>query len=214
MTFWRKTRQSPLAEAIRFAREKGEAEAAREFPLETHIRNEEVRRAADMTREYFLFAKQLRAFDEKNPTHTALLAFINEEGRRFQEHGGAMLSRDGKRFLPREDFMRLAASNPAEAGRHWTFSHRDIVEMLAYQTKISIENRLKTEEERAKSMGFERRAKKDLAPAQTAKEAQPLNPPKATPTPSKGTAASRGGGAGSGAKGDPIDVVTTLGMRG
>jgi hypothetical protein len=211
--------QSPLAEASKLAREKGMAASEAAFPMESRIYKEEMSKAKKMIQEYVKFAKEVGEFNPKNETHTDLLQFINEEGQSFAANGGELLIQNGKRFLPRADYITQLHTDPdGTKQKYWTFSHEDIINMLAWKAKSKIESRVKAEDNARKRDGYERRPKASSSeppkPATTPAppEPTPITPPKATP--------SRGrvpGGPTSTppAPGDakPIDVASVLGMK-
>lgn len=202
---------SPLAQALKTVKDK--PEAAPRFKRHQQIATEEKERAAELTREYFFIAKRLHEFDNSNPVHVELLEFVAEQGKAMLAQPDAVKVRDGKPFLPRDQFARLPA---AEQEKHWTFNHRDIAEMLVYQAKDNAEKRLARELALAKELGFEPAKAPDLAVSQKQGGAapQPINPPKAQPSQAKGPGTdlpprSTGGAA----PAEPIDVVHTLGLR-
>ena len=165
-----------------------QAQIAESYTLEKTIFEEERGRAANMTREALMFSKGLRSYDPKNQAHRELLDFINTQGREFATKGGDLRVRDGRMFLPREQYVPLARSNPAEANKYWTWGDRDLVELLAFDAKARMENRISQAEIVAKRMGFQRvragvsaAAPKAAGSAAPRKEPKPINPPKAAP---------------------------------
>lgn len=202
--------KSPMAAAAKAFQEKGDGADA-EHPLEAEIIRAESQKLATLVTEYSHIAKGVSRFDPQNAYHTGLLNFINEEGAAFARKGGESRVRGGKTFLPRDEFIPLSRSNPAEASKHWTFGHDDVIRMLAWKAKESMESRLKAEEELAIRRGFTRKPRADsaAAPKADASEPQPLTPPAAAPIPARG-------GAPTPVAAQPtneIDVVETLGFR-
>jgi hypothetical protein len=170
-----------------------QTQIAEGYKLEKTIFEEERTRAATMTREALMFSKGLRSYDPNNRTHRELLDFINTQGREFATKGGDLRVRDGRMFLPREQYVPLARSNPAEANKYWTWGDRDLVELLAFDAKARMENRISQAETIAKQMGFQRvRAGVSATPPKPAgtptpkKEPKPINPPKAAPKAARG----------------------------
>ncbi len=186
-------------------------DAAAEFKMEESIREAKTAEAADLAREYTRFANQLSPFDASNPKHKWLLDFINRNGEYHAAHGGDARVRDGKTFVPRLKWAELARTNPEALKNHWTFSHRDVLTILALNTQADIERAIETERNRLKELGFERKPK---APsAQPPKpDPQPLNPPKAKPTPAKGAAEAPKPKVGQTQADTGIDVIATLGL--
>lgn len=200
--------KSVMATAVKALRENGDAAAA-DHPLEAEIIKTESQKLTTLVTEYAQIAKGITRFDQANPWHAGLLKFINDEGDSFALRGGNARARDGKSFLPRAQFVALSRNNPAEAAKHWTFDHNDVVRMLAFQAKASMEYRLKAEEELAAKRGFTRKAKSDSKTTPKV-EPQPLNPPAATPTPARGAAAATPAQV---PASNEIDVVETLGFK-
>lgn len=180
--------KSLVADVVQTYKANGSKAAHEEFPLEAEIISDEVARASALADEYIMFAKGVRQFDQNNKAHGELFRFINEQGDQFAASGSPMLTRDGKRFATRAKYVSMS---PEQRAQHWTFSHHEILNMLGFDAKARIESRLKSELELAERRGF-KRVKKDVsAKAETEKSRQgedlePITPPKASPTPSKG----------------------------
>jgi hypothetical protein len=101
--------------------------------------------------------------------------------------------------------------------QYWTFSHEDVLQMLAFTIRRDTEGAVKGELERLSRYGFERKPVEpsensaltpNPEPSQAA-EPQPVNPPKATPTASIGAGAST-----EPAENHPgTDILATLGIE-
>lgn len=164
----------PVAEIVG---SKGLAEAVKEYPLEAPIIHEENIRAKALSREYVKFAKGLQKFDASNEAHVELNKFIGDQGEHFKRNGGPRTTVNGRTFLTRAEYGTLAKTMPDIASKHWTFSHEQVTDMLAYSARENAKARIKFEEEQAKARGFERRKPSVSAPAPK---------PTAAPTPIDG----------------------------
>lgn len=177
-------------EAIKVMNEKGYEEAVKKYPLEARIYNDSVTHASSLANEYLGFANGISSYDESNEDHVWLLNFINRNGEWFEDGGGKARTRDGKQFVSRAKYADLA--NNGQANDYWTFSHDDILDLLAanavHHADASIKNALET----AKAYGFEMPdhavSAEEPKPEAQEEDIQPVNPPKSSPSPSPGTA--------------------------
>ncbi len=188
--------KSVVKQALDLIKEKGVDSARLEFPLEVAILEEEKSAASRRVEQFLLLKNQAVKYDPANPDQKFVLEFIDRECKHFAENGGKMLVRDGKKFMPRADFIRMLRENKTESdtlvGWHtngfWSFSDSDIVDFMAKNAQLSIEHRVKMADEKAKSMGFERRprAKSPASPNGNGKPPVELTPPRATAAPARG----------------------------
>jgi hypothetical protein len=196
------------------------ADVGKAFKLEQAITQDEVNRASKLTREYLMFDKRLRKFDETNPLHVDLVNFVNQHGEEFARNGGDLRNRGGRTFLPRVQYVALARSNPDALAQHWTWDTREIVDLLAYDAKARIENRVKQAIQIAQMHGFER-PKPGAASQPTAtpsppaakKEPTSIQPPRATPKAAGSAVAAQGAEPISNTVLTPTEVSNTLGFR-
>lgn len=204
----------PSKEAAEAAqRENGSA-----YNLERTIFKEEQQKAANMTREYLLFAQGLRRYDANNATHRELLKFVETQEQALLQAGVSkpeVLMQGGKRFVTRSEYNRLYQQDPEGTQRkHWRLGHRDVVEMLAYDAKDRMDRRLKEGIKTAERMGFVRAPKKNSATAPNPQPPpQPLNPPRATPSPAPGAATTPPVTAPAGSSLDGNFLVSALSLR-
>ena len=194
------------------------AKARAEYGLESAVIEQEQVKAVKLAETFTRFTRGLEQFDPENPGHAFLHQFVKARCDEMVKYGKpADKTRDGKRFVTKAEMYDLhlkvkAGTAPAsEMNEVWTYSHRDILEMLAQNAKYVIRERISEEEERAKANGFERRARASAETPKVEAEVKPLNPPKSMSTPSKGAAAIPAAKAA--IPSDGIDITTTLGMN-
>lgn len=183
---------SPLTEAIKARTSEPPAgvdakqyreEMAGHYALENRIMEDEKQVSGALTKEFVMIVKGVRRYDATNETHRQLLEFINQEGQAMR---GKTVN--GLTFLPRDEYNAVVSKDPSQKTKYTTFNDTDILRMIGFQAKINMENRLQAELEDAKKKGFERRrpAKHGQQSATPPKNPQPVTPPKATSTPSRG----------------------------
>lgn len=116
------------------ATEKGLDELDGEFPLEGPIVRQVIDNTVLAANEFLELATGLKPYQQGDPAHEWLVRFINTQGQVFQKQGGDALVRDGKQFVPRSEY----SGDPAT----WTFSNREVTDMLKANAKINMDNLL------------------------------------------------------------------------
>jgi hypothetical protein len=177
--------------------------------LEAQVIHDENVRAKTLAREYTLFANRLQAFNPQNPDHVWLSQFIASQGEHFKRTGGnSLVNGAGQRFVTRAEY---GAMEPKERAKHFTFTHKQVLEMLALNAKAEVTERIKEEDARARSMGYERKKAEKLpeTPKPNA-DPKPIEAARTRARPSPGAAAAGGRKP---ANADGIDVVSTLGLK-
>jgi len=189
--------QSPMAEAIKTIKTNPE-EAAKEFPLETEIFNEESEAQRRRVTQFLLLKNQAARYNPKNPDpdQQYVLNFIENEGRYFAEKGGKSLVQNGRRFLPRSEFIKMLHSNQPEASTcngwqtkgFWTFTDSNIVDMLAMNAKNNTEWRIKQALEKAEKLGLQRKPRSKNPQGGNGSSTPPkeISPPQSRATPPRG----------------------------
>lgn len=193
--------RSPLTEPLKVFLEKGAEAVEKEFPMEINIFREVAAASQARVREFLLLRNEAVEYDPaKNPLHQQIADFINFEGQEFENKGGKYLVQNGRRFMPRSEFLQMLNRDASEArtfdrqnwrtSKYWTFTDAAIVDMMAIRTKQAAENRIAEEEQRAKRYGFARPPKQAAAQAQPKPTSQPtsIQPPKARPAAAPGAA--------------------------
>ena len=87
-----------------------------------------------LANEYTLFSQGSRTYDANNPAYFLLLKLVLEQERALQARASwdpSVLLKDGKRFLPRIEFVGLMKTNPSDAQSYWRLSHADVLKSLA-----------------------------------------------------------------------------------
>ena len=157
--------------------EEGVQKATEKDPYFTPILVKAYEHGERAAAEFLAMTHGVKAYDAQDPVQDWLVKFIRRAGEVFAVNGGERRVRvdDGaqKSFLPRGQYYELLRSNPAEAGKHWTFSEEDVLGMIEFNTKDHINALIKTETERLTKAGFVRAAPQP-APAAVP---QPTNPP-------------------------------------
>ena len=204
-----------VASAMRMLKENPE-KARAEYGAELEIIESAKGKAAEIAREYTLFANEVKKFDPKNPTHGWLYDFINHECDVMDQRGGkAKIKKtpDGatQNFVTRKRYAEIAKTAPDELRKVWTYSHRDVLELIAFNAKAEIESSIKSESEWAAKRGYTRQKSAQADPTKKG-EATALNPPRSKSTPANGPGSERGTGL-EGQSVNGINVVNVLKMR-
>lgn len=111
--------------------------------------------------EFLNLTEGLTKYDSKNPTHSWLGAFIHEQGTLFLKNGGKDLERDGKKFIPRAEYNALPAERQE---KFWSFTNSDVLDMLAYNAKASVETAVAREREKYDKITAARAKKSNSSP--------------------------------------------------
>ena len=138
-------------------------------------------------------------YDENIPTHAALARWIDNEQNAFIQTGKT--KRNGKVFIRRERFPQLSE---AEQQKYYTFSDKDIINLLAHRAKQSMTTQIEKTLKDLEASGFSRSQavqKKTETPS-----TQP-SPPRHNPSPRPGPAAPQAE-----AKPSENKVLSLLGM--
>ena len=157
--------------------------------------------------EYLDLFYGLKPYDEKNDTHSWIIDFVTQQSEAFSKHGGDHLSKtvDGVK----KSFVPPAQYGNADAGKHWTFTSSDIMDIMGNYFQTRAKDSVKSEEERLGKMGFTRQSGRKSQTKAKKEEPKATATPKATQSSSPGTATTDG------VQEQPspgADVVTTLGM--
>lgn len=160
---------------------KGYTEAAKEFSVEAPIIAQHQQTAA----EYLRIANAVVPFDRNNATHKWLDTFVQNQGRILASQPEAAKLRNGRTFLPLNEYAQLANTNPTKAAQHWTFDDNDILSILAMNAHCQVSAELK----KLEASGF-KREKKVPQSENIRNPAAPIQDPppntRSTPTPSPG----------------------------
>ena len=191
------------------------AEAAEKFPMESQVINNIASQSARVYEDFLYYNKGFKTFDEAKDTLSYLDRFLADQGAFLSQHGGEARFRDGKQFLPVNEYM--ASSDPNLSSRYWTFDNTDVRNLLAADARSQIKSSISHMEQQISQYGFVRKPSeseeqpKEQAPKQAKREpVEPVTPPKTT------VSAAPGQGEG-GTPQDPShpgnNVIAELGLR-
>jgi hypothetical protein len=116
--------------------------------------------------------------DDKAPLHNWLLRFKDVATGKIMAKSPAEQLRDGRSFMPINQFIELSQKNPAEAAKYYTIDHQVMAEMIADN---AVEN-YKKEVANLEKSGFVRKPaeKKEETPKQAEVATTTTTSPKAT----------------------------------
>lgn len=69
-------------------------------------------------------------FNPQNGVHAWVATFVKREGAAMKQRPESETTVNGKKFLPIDEFARLADENPEEAANYWTFSQQQIIDRI------------------------------------------------------------------------------------
>lgn len=185
------TKDPELKAVMEIVTAKGYDEAAKEYPLEVQAFSTRVDHARAISNDYVLFAKDLATFDPKNQNHAWLADFVAKQGEHFKKNGGERLTdKQGRTFLTRAEYNAAAAKDPDFEKKHFTFTHRNVLEMIAANAVLAAKADIAAEDARVRGLGYERRKAGQPAPsAKPTTEPTPVETPGTRGRPSPGPAA-------------------------
>lgn len=168
---------------------------AEDFPLEAPIVTGAMHEASVLASEYLHLAKQIKPFDKADPTHNKIIEFISHQGKELDSlrAQGKPFVREGKTVISRDKFYTMVDQNKDTSG-FTTFDDNDVIKMITFAVKASIEDKLKKERQRVDAIRVsteKRAAAKTAATTEEKKtdkkdEKPAAAPPKGGSTPSKG----------------------------
>lgn len=157
------TMEAMPAEVGKRISEVGYAKAAEEYAVEAPV----YQSSQNAAREWLNLSNGLTPFNQQNALHSWLFDFVENQGRIYAANPSSVM--DGKRFVPMSQFYQLQKENPSLAAQCYTFNDKDVLNLIAVNANISLNEKLKALEK----SGFKREKKKPATDAP--------NPP--TPTP-------------------------------
>jgi len=124
--------------------DEGVKKVAESLPIETAVAGREFQETQEMGKSLMELRLGLAEYDKDNPVQAELSNKIIQFGKDMVAHpeGEKVLKQGDKFFMPREKFFSLSRE---EQAKHWTFSDQDLLELLAVDMKIRIENGIKDE---------------------------------------------------------------------
>lgn len=218
--FFAKDEASPIAPIMKKALEAGWNKTLSEDKVFAPIVKRYYDNSVRLAGTYQALINNVQPFKPNtNDDHRWLHEFVTRQAESFKRNGGAALNRDGRAFVAPKEFNEMP---DAQRARHWTFNDRDVLERLAFNTKLNIEAELKAEEERLTTSGFVRPkpqaqlARTETAAATPAVAAQPAATPAASPrsTPSTAPGAAQTGPGPTTTPAFPLAFQSALGLAG
>lgn len=117
---------------IKIAREQGLDVLVAELPAEGAMVRNAIEAAAARGQALLLITSGIEDIDGSNPHHVWLMEFVTQEAEWFAANGGEDRVRDGRSFLPPTKFAQV---KPEARDRYWTFSHDEMLKMIAFRAK-------------------------------------------------------------------------------
>lgn len=150
-------------------------------PIEAKIINDALTGAQEMVDTFYQIVHNVEDYDEKNARHSQLSDFISREQDKFIKSGRTV--RGGKTFVRRE---RMPLVPKEEAGKYYTFSDEDIVNLIALRAKEGMNSKIGSTRSALEKAGYVKSGVQ-VAPQPQQQVQQPRKIQ--TPTPSKGVSA-------------------------
>lgn len=136
-----------IPDQMRSLIEKGGPEKAYESnPVDFEIVNKIATQHQDLMFAFHEISQGLVAYNHSNPTHSKLATWIDGVQ-------NTMPDKDGKKFVRREDFAKLA---PQEKAKSYTLTDEDVQKVAHDTAKSYINNQLTAHEEKLRKSGFVR----------------------------------------------------------
>lgn len=126
------------AEVFKSIRDDGFDKAAEKFPHEAPI----VQGTINAINAWERIARGLDAFDPKDPVHQYIAQFLGTETTLMANAPENVRVVNGKSFMPIHELQALAATNPAEAAKHWTFTREMISDRIEQSARRIYQDRI------------------------------------------------------------------------
>tara|TARA_R100000951_G_scaffold25894_1_gene21967 strand:+ start:3206 stop:4633 length:1428 start_codon:yes stop_codon:yes gene_type:complete len=122
----------------KFGAEEGPKKLMQSYPIQTEVTGREVAAVEQQGRALIELSRGALSYDSSNPVHEQLGNKIINYGKQMLSHpkGDQVLIRDGKKFVPREQFGQLTAEQQDQS---WTFSPNEILSLLGEEMKVNID---------------------------------------------------------------------------
>lgn len=163
-------------EAAKLIKDGKADEAKGKYPMQSQIADNVVNHASKVYKDFLDYDRGLTEWSNNNESHKWLNNFLSEQGKFFYSNGGDNTVRNGKNFLPVDEFNGRYHSNPqATDSRYWTFDKHDVRELLSLSAQQQIKSSITAMENQIKEYGYTR------APVESAEE--PKGAPQEAPEP-------------------------------
>lgn len=172
--------------------EEFQAQTKSDDPLEAEVYANFSSAIGQLATDYLRLEAGIDTRSDSNPEelkrrHEYLDNFIAQQGQWFSKYGGEHRVRDGKTFMAKSDFDKLAVDDPKRKSS-WTFSGGEVVRLLKSHGVMVAKKQIQAEEEAAVKRGFVRGTKQSPG-TKPAEEPKPMSGPKAAATAAPGAAA-------------------------
>jgi hypothetical protein len=175
-----------LGDHLARAQEIGIDKVASELPLPDRIAVTSFHLASNAGKELLKLEYQTKKWNPEDPTHRWLGQFVQIQDQVMSQLPKTDTMRDGKQFIPRSEFQRVATERPELAGNYWTWTTADLLQMLALNAQSSVTSRIKNAITELEKAGWKRTPKA----APIAANPQPTIERSAAPTPKSPKASS------------------------
>lgn len=95
----------------------------------------------------------LNASNPEARKHAGIMAMVNYVCESFKETGGAALKKDGKWFVTRKEWAKMA---PEQRAPYWTFENKEIVQRAQANVKNVVNSAIKAQRDHLESLGYRR----------------------------------------------------------
>jgi len=194
-------------------------EAKKKYPMQSQIADNVVDHATKIYKDFLDYDRGLTEWDNNNENHKWLNNFLSEQGKFFHSNGGDNTVRDGKNFLPVDEFNSRYHSNPQMTdSRHWTFDRHDVRELLSLSAQQQIKSSITAMEEQIKEYGYTRAPTESAEEPKGAPQSVPQEAPEPEPVSAPKTKLSSAPGQASPDAPDTsnhpgYDIINSLGMK-
>ena len=203
-------------EAAKLIKDGKADEAKGKYPMQSQIADNVVDHASKIYKDFLDYDRGLTEWSNNNENHKWLNNFLSEQGKFFYANGGDNTTRNGKSFLPVDEFNSRYHSNPqATDSRYWTFDKHDVRELLSLSAQQQIKSSITAMEDQIKEYGYTRApvesAEEPRETPQEAPEPEPVSVPKSKVSSSPGQASPE---AADMSNHPGHDIINALGMKG
>lgn len=168
------TMEAMPAEVAQRITEVGYEQAKKEFKVEAPI----FQGMKNAARSYLRMASGLDARNTNDPLQNFVVNFVEEQGQIHASKPASETTVNGRQFLRLEQYNAAVAQNPQVASAYYTFSERDVLDLLAISANIQYNNEIAS----LKQAGYERVKKPKVSTSATpAPVATPAPPVVAAP---------------------------------
>jgi hypothetical protein len=177
--FMKSTLEAPekLGEHLARAQEVGVEKAVEDLPLPDRLTVATFHSTAQIAKELLGLEYSVKKWNPNDPGHQWLGRFVQTQDQTMQQMPQAQTMRDGKRFVPRAEFQRIAAEHPDQANNVWTWTTADLLNMLAINAKTVVTEKIKRAVSDLEKAGWQRTPKAAKTPVNPQTPIEPAQVP-------------------------------------